>query len=69
MIDPFCECSIASVIVSGLGTLELDPTLGLLLDLLFLSSSPFLSCNSFRQEQLWVRGVTVGWEPHPSLDG
>jgi hypothetical protein len=37
MIDPFCECSIASVIVSGLGTpLELDPTLGLLLELLFL---------------------------------
>jgi hypothetical protein len=21
----------------------------------------FYSCNSFRQEQLWVRDVTVGW--------
>ena len=36
MIDPFfCEHSIASLIVSGPGTSpELDPTLGLLLDLL-----------------------------------
>ena len=34
---PFCEHSIASVIVSGLGPpLELDPTLGLSLNLLFL---------------------------------
>jgi hypothetical protein len=22
---------------------------------------------SFRQEQLWVRDVTMGWQPHPSL--
>ena len=28
----------------------------------------FHPCNSFRQEQLWVRDVTVGWQPHPSLD-
>jgi hypothetical protein len=25
-------------------------------------------CNSFRQKQLWARGMTVGWQPHPSLD-
>jgi hypothetical protein len=25
-------------------------------------------CSSFRQEQLWVRNVTVGWSPPPSLD-
>jgi hypothetical protein len=24
--------------------------------------------NSFGQEQLWVRDVTVRWQPHPSLD-
>jgi hypothetical protein len=38
MIDPcFVSTSLASVIVSGLGvSLELDPTLDLLLDLLFL---------------------------------
>ena len=28
----------------------------------------FHPCNSFRQEQLWVRVVTVGWQPHSSLD-
>jgi hypothetical protein len=47
----------------------LNPILGLSLD----SPPPqvplhFYPCNSFRQEQLWVRGVIVGWQPHPSLD-
>jgi hypothetical protein len=28
----------------------------------------FHPCNSFRPEQLWVRDVTVGWQPYPSLD-
>jgi hypothetical protein len=28
----------------------------------------FHACNSFRQKQLWVRGVTVVWQLHPSLD-
>jgi len=28
----------------------------------------FHPCNSFRWKQLWVRGVTVEWQPHPSLD-
>ena len=33
----------------------------------FLSGSlHFHPCNSFRQEQLWVRDVTVGWQPHSS---
>ena len=38
MIDPFCVCcSIVSVIVSGMRPpFELDPTLGLSLELLFL---------------------------------
>ena len=37
MIDPFCECSIASVKCEAIGPpLDLDPTLGLSLDLLFL---------------------------------
>jgi hypothetical protein len=28
----------------------------------------FHPCSSFRQKQLWVRVLTVGWQPHPSLD-
>jgi hypothetical protein len=28
----------------------------------------FHPCNSFKQELLWIRDVTVGWQPHPSLD-
>jgi hypothetical protein len=28
----------------------------------------FHPCSSFRQEQLWVRVLSVGWQPHPSLD-
>ena len=31
-------------------------------------SCTFLSLYFFRQEQLWVRDVTVGWQPYPSLD-
>ena len=41
--------------------LELDFTLGLSLDLLFLR---FLSMI-LSAEQLWVRDVTVEWQPHP----
>jgi hypothetical protein len=28
----------------------------------------FHPCSCFRQEQYWVRVVTVGWQPDPSLD-
>ena len=28
----------------------------------------FHPCSSFKQEQLWVRVVTVGWQSHSSLD-
>jgi hypothetical protein len=35
----------------------------------FSSASPhFHPCCSFKQEQLWVRVLTVGWQPHSSLD-
>ena len=57
--------------MSGLGPdpLELDPTLGLSLYLLFPQDPlHFHPCNSFRQEQSQVGDVTVGWQPHPSLD-
>jgi hypothetical protein len=70
LIDPFCELSISSVIVSGLG---ISPGAGSYLGLVVGPSFPhaplhFHPSNSFRQKQLWVRGVTVGWQPHPSLD-
>jgi hypothetical protein len=32
------------------------------------ASLHFYLCSSFRQEQLWARVLTVGWQPHPSLD-
>jgi hypothetical protein len=70
VIDPYWELSIASVIVSGLGTSpwpwsHFGPVAG--------SSFPqaplnFHLCNSFRQEQLWVRDVTVEWQPYHSID-
>jgi hypothetical protein len=28
----------------------------------------FHPCSSFRQEQLWARVLTLGWQPPPSLD-
>jgi hypothetical protein len=34
----------------------------------FSSSAPFHPCSSFRQEQLWVRVLTVGWQPPTSFD-
>jgi hypothetical protein len=66
----FCECSITSVIVSGLETSLL---VGSCLGPVPGSSFPqallhFHSCNSFRQEQLWVRVVTVGCSHSPSFD-
>ena len=67
MIGPFfCEHTIASVILSGLGApIELDPNLGLSLDLLFLRL--FFSCvpavlsdrNNSESEFL-----TVAWQLH-----
>jgi hypothetical protein len=62
MIGPSCELSIASVIVSGLGT---SPGTGSHFGLVAGSSFPqaplhFHPCDSFRQEELWVRNVTVG---------
>jgi hypothetical protein len=67
---PFRECSITSLIVSGLGT---SPWAGSHFVPVAGSSFPqaplcFHPCNFFRQEQLWVRDVTVGWHPHPSFD-
>ena len=58
MIDPFCVCcSIVSVIVSGMRPpFELDPTLGLSLELLFLRllsisiSVIFLDRNNYGSE-------------------
>ena len=68
-----CKNSIASVIVSWcqvLGSpLELDPTLGQLLEILFLrllsiSIPAVLSDrNNYGSEFL-----TLGWQPHPSFD-
>ena len=59
MIGPFCEHSIASVILSGLGT-PLPPCAGCYFGPETGPSFPqaplrFHLCNSFRQEQLWVR--------------
>jgi hypothetical protein len=70
---PYIASVIGSVIGSALGpTLELDPTLGLsllflsllFLRLLYISIHVILS----DRKKLWVRGVTVGWQPHPSFD-
>ena len=66
---PFCEHSIASIIVSGFGTSpsagsNYGPVAGPSFPQAHLHLHP---CNSFRQEELWVREVTVGWQPHPSL--
>jgi hypothetical protein len=70
LIDPFFEHSIASVIVSGLGT---SPRAGSHFGPLCGPSFPqaplhFHPCNSFRQEQLWVWDATVEWQSHPSVD-
>ena len=49
MIDPFCECSIAPVKCEAIGPpLDLDPTLGLSLDLLFLRLLSISSLHSDR---------------------
>ena len=49
MIDPFCECSRASVKCEAIRPpLDLDPTLGLSLDLLFLSLPRISSLHSDR---------------------
>ena len=64
------ECSIPSVIVSGLGTSPWAKThIGPVADPSFHQAPlHFHPGNSFKHEQLWVRIVTVGWQPHPSLD-
>ena len=47
MTDPFCECSIASVKCEAIGPpLDLDPTLVLSLDLLFLRLLSISSLHS-----------------------
>ena len=66
----FCEHSIASIIVSDHGTSpwawsHFGPVPGPSFPQAPLHFHP---CNSFRQEHLWVRFVTVGWQPHPSFD-
>ena len=50
---PVCKHTAASVILSGL---EMDPELGFALSLY----SVFNLCNSFRQEQFWVRIFDCG---------
>jgi hypothetical protein len=67
---PFCEHSIVSVIVSGLGTF---PRAGSRFGPVFGPSVPqdslhFYPCSSFRQEQLWVRVLTIGWQPPSSFE-
>jgi hypothetical protein len=69
MIGPFCACSMASVIVSGLRTFPLagshfGPVTGPSFSQVPLHFHPR---NSFRQDQLWVRDVIVEWQLHPSL--
>jgi hypothetical protein len=66
----FCEHSIASVIVSGLrnsswAASQFESTTGP-----SFSQAPlhFHPCSSFRQEQLWVRILTEGWQTPPSFD-
>jgi hypothetical protein len=63
ILGPFCECSIASVIVSGYWT-WVGPLFGPVPGLYF-PQAPFYfhPCNFFRQEKLWVRVVTVGFPP------
>jgi hypothetical protein len=65
---PLCKCSIDSV--SGLGT---SPWAGSHFGSVAGSSFPqaplhFHPSSSFRQEQLWVRILTVRWQPPPSLN-
>jgi hypothetical protein len=63
--------SIALVVVAGLGTsLWAESHFGPIAGPSFPQASLHLhSSNSFTQEQLWVRDVTVGWQLHPSFDG
>jgi hypothetical protein len=66
----FCECFISSVIVSGHVTC---PWTGSPFGPVAGPSFPqdplhFHPCNSFRQEQLWVRVVTVGWLSYTLFD-
>jgi hypothetical protein len=42
--------------------------LSLSLDLLSLSLLQFCPCSSFRQEQLWIRVLTVAWQSHTLFD-
>ena len=50
MTDPFCECSIAPVKCEAIGPpLDLDPTLVLSLDLLFLRLLSISSLHSDRK--------------------
>ena len=70
MIGLFGECSIASVIVSGLGTSpsawsHFGPVTGPLFSQDLLHFCPH---SSFRLKQIWVRVLTVGWQSYPSVD-
>jgi hypothetical protein len=67
---PFWEYSTASVIGSCLGA---SPWAGAHFGSVTGPSFPqdplhFCPCNSFRQEQLWVKVVTVRWQHHSTLD-
>jgi hypothetical protein len=65
----FCECSIVLVIVSDLGPPPvLDPTLGLWLNLLFLSLLSISILQFFQTGTIWDRVLTVECQPHPSFD-
>jgi hypothetical protein len=71
LISPFfCEPSISSVIVSGLGA---SPWAGSHFGHVTRPCFPqaplhFHPWSSFRQEKIWVRVLTVGWQPPPSLN-
>jgi hypothetical protein len=67
---PFCDHSIASIIVPGLGTsiwagFHFGPVSG---PSFLKAPLHFHPCSSFTQEQIWVRVLTVGWQPPPSFD-
>ena len=66
----FSEHSIASVILSGLGTFPWAGSHFGPVTEPYFPQDPFHfhPCNSFRLEELWVRDESVGWKPPPSLD-
>ena len=67
MVGPFCESSIDSIIVSE-SPLQLGPTLGQSLDLLFLRLFSMSIPAVLSDRNNYESEFTVGWQPHPSPD-